>query len=296
MEYIFTESVVLASLADQPLTVEYIITNYRDIIPDIDIIENLKTDFEKLYNNELPDILELEILTTILHKYKIKKYYEQMLEHLIWKILRLELKPNNLCSDILHDMINFNNDFKNILNILIYQEANELQNNDTTNKNLCSPQMAIKYGLFDTLKYLVKVNGCDNTQICFFAAEYGNFDILKWGHENNFEWDKNTCATAAFYEHFEILKWLHENGCPWNVMVCINATKKNNFDILKWAYQNGCPLSFAAFDEAGRLGNNDMQDWILTQLYNETNKLHHSGIPMKILLLMSGCGNLTYSS
>lgn len=316
MEHIFIESVVLASFINQPLTVEYLSTNYRDIIPDAYALDNLKTDFIKLYNNELSNILEPEMLITILHKYGIKKYYEQMLEHLIWKIMRLEFKPISLCSDILHDIINFNIDFKNILNFLINQDTNELQNTDfifsielikfyfnlqsqinihIPNKKLC-PHMAIKYGLFDVLKYLVDIDECENTCICFFAAGYGNFDILKWAHENNFEWNEKTCAIATINEHFDILKWLHENNCPWDEMVCINAIKRNNFDILKWARENGCRLFLSSLNEAIILGNNDILEWITSDSYKNLLVYPYNGISLQTLARFGGFGNITYSN
>ena len=125
MEHIFVESKILASMYDNQLTTDYIATNYKDIIPDYELIDSIKSDFEHLYCNKLSKIVSVESLICILHKYGITQYYKKLLEHIIWEIVRLNYdhkKFDFLCHDIIDDMINYNSDFTKILNYLIYKK------------------------------------------------------------------------------------------------------------------------------------------------------------------------------
>jgi len=104
MEHIFVESTILLSFVEEQLTSEYILANYQYIIPEfatIETFDKLKNDFMFLYNGQLHNIINLEDILIILHKYKINKYYNIMIENTIWNILRLTYKPMFLCSEII---------------------------------------------------------------------------------------------------------------------------------------------------------------------------------------------------
>ena len=78
MEHIFLESLVLQSLIDTPLTTDYIFANYRDIMPDYQILDTLNQEFINMYQDNISQILEtnIGILISILHKYRITRRSE----------------------------------------------------------------------------------------------------------------------------------------------------------------------------------------------------------------------------
>lgn len=254
MEYIFAESIVLASFIETELTPQYIKENYKEILPEFLDIENLQSDFDNLYSANLAQIKHLENILIILHKYGIKKYYNIMLEYIVWEILNLKIIPSILCSDIINDIINYNNDFTKILKHLLTNESPDLTKEDYTfsiplykslhfkHKNVdnINLEYAIKYGLLDVIIYLFERRDCSVATICNRAAEYGKLEILEWAHKNGCQWNEMTCAYAAYGGNIDILKWLRMNDCPWNEITCAKAALGGNFDILKWARKNGC--------------------------------------------------------
>jgi len=278
MEYIFLESTVLQTLIDKPITTDYILTNYREIIPDHQTLDKLKDEFINLYQGNTTQILETKIepLLSILHKYGIKTYYNIFLEYTIWQILQLKYKPENLCSDIISDIISYNQDFTSILKFLIKQEKIQLkpedflfsvqllnanQDNIDTNYidknyiNYMSIWIPIKYNLFEVVQYLIEhfKSHILINDICVLCAYYGRFEILKWAHQYCDKTDVYVCINAASEGYFDILKWAHENGHPWNSDVCNVAIEKGHLEILKWARANGCPWNIGEYTFKVRL-------------------------------------------
>ena len=166
MEHIFMESDVLLSMIETQLTPKYISENYKQIFPDSELLEQLLPDFENLYKNNISEIINIEPLLSVLHKYGIKKYYNIILEPIIWKILNLEYQPTNLCEDILHDIINYSNDFIHILQYLIYNITTVLSAIDFTfslplyksshnNQDKINLDYAIKYRQYNLFTLII---------------------------------------------------------------------------------------------------------------------------------------------
>lgn len=302
MEYIFVKSEILSSIIDDPLTPEYIKTNFTSIIPESNLIQTLHIDFEHLYNNKLSLINNKIIVLNILHKYVIREYYNILLDNIIWDILGLELKAEELCKDIKNDIINHNKDFKRILEYLIEGKKNNLVVEDFTfsillfeNRPKCfadtkeiNPNMMIKYDLLDVLKYvhnIVRIEfvyqlsarygrlnifkwACKNKykfepNVCIIAAKYGNFELLKWAMHVGFPFDKITCANIASHGNLEMLKLARENGCPWDGETCNGAAYSGNLELLKWARSNGCPWGTQTYANAIISGNIEVLEWVI---------------------------------
>jgi len=296
MEYIFIDSFVLSSMTESILTPEYIKNNCTTLIPDIDAINDNLVDYHNLYTNNIKEIKYPISILSILHKYDVKKYYALMIEYIIWHILKLEYKPEyksdcdtnfchkfvpqilheQLCSDIIYDIINYNKDFTNILEYLFFDKTDKLNKNDFVysialyqsrpieyrHKWIC-PINLIKYGLLDVLQYIVAKNDCNTYYICRTAAEFGQLHILKWARVCEFPWDELTCKYAAKYGHLDVLKWAHENGCPWNTLTCTDAVACGHFEIVKWAKLNGCPWDMWTSFNAVRYGHFEILKWVL---------------------------------
>ena len=259
MEYIFLESLVLQTMNCAPLTAEYIRDNYTTIIPDYQILDDLKQEFTNLYQKNIDQIstLKLDSLLSILHKYNIKTHYTELLKYAIWKMLNLEYIPENLCSDIMTDIINHNCDFTNILKHLL-KHCIELQPEDyffslpllekspygiPENPEM---EMPIKYGLFEVIKHIYQQNENIKKDHIFmiYAVCYGKIEIIKWAHENGFPSGGQLCVYAAEGGHFEILKWAYENGYDISVDTCYCAIRGGNIEILKWLHQNDFDVDF----------------------------------------------------
>lgn len=273
MEDIFIDSEVLKSMAEEPLTREYINKYYTELVPDYYIVENLKNDFDFLVNNQLENIDDLENIILIVHKYRINKFYDKLIEHLAWKIMRLEFCPKNLCTIIKNDIIRHNPDFSSCLKYLIFKDMTNLKPEDylfslplMKKKRFLyqlSPEMPIKYEIFDVVKYLVENNKCEKSDVCMFTAIYGKLEILKWARMVGCPWEKWMPAHAAEHGHFELLKWIMENGCEWQEYACNYAAKKGNFEILKWAVESGYPICKTWCSIAAKK-NPEILEWLKT--------------------------------
>jgi len=268
---------------DDQITADYITTNYREIIPDHKNLDSLKNDFQYLYENKLSEILEPEMLISILHKYGIIKYYKKMLEYLIWQIMNCKyefqkLVDHNICADIIQDIINHNSDFTRILIYLFYRKGTRLIMEDFlfsiellklspfTFDNYLSPIFPIKYGIIEVVKYLVLNNKCHKDNICSLSAEYGQLEILKFAREHDCWWDKWTCIHAASKGHFEILKWAIKNGCPSDdERICAYAAENGHFEILKWAHAYGCQMNEMTSECATNGGHFEILKWVREQ-------------------------------
>jgi len=229
IEQIFLDSVVLSTITDQPLTTEYISSNIKELIPDYEKIKSLEEDFINLYNNKLSNIINLEDILNILHKYRINTYYNKLLEYIIWQILNLKFTPTDIISNILHDIVEYNKDFSKILNFLLFNNMDALTIEDflfsvpllelglTWHKadilyNIIDPTMAIKYELMDVIEYLVNNGKCPSYEICDCAVKYGNINVLEFAHLNNYEMDGDTVEYAFKCKQDNVIKLLHSYG------------------------------------------------------------------------------------
>jgi len=263
-------------MVETQLTPKYISENYKQIFPDSELLEQLLQDFENLYKNNISEIINIESLLSVLHKFGIKKYYNIMLEPIIWKILNLEYQPTNLCEDILHDIINYSTDFTKILQYLIYNITTELLTKDFTfslplykslyksshiKQDQIDLEYAIKYDNLEVVKYIYTEGKSNNYLTCVLSAKYGNLKILKWARKNGCSWDELTCAIAAMNCHLEVLKWARENGCPWNELTCKYAAVNGHLEVLKWARENGCPWNEGTCANAAFNGHLEVLKW-----------------------------------
>ena len=297
MEHIFVESTILLSFVEEQLTSEYILANYQYIIPEfatIETFDKLKNDFMFLYNGQLHNIINLEDILIILHKYKINKYYKIMIENAIWNILRLTYKPMFVCSEIIHDILNHNIDFDDSLcylleDILTTRQIRNLTcthqipdinkctfsvpllesilaNDKINTKNYINLFLPIKYDLLDVIEYLILHNLCDTNLLCEIAAQCGQFNILKFGYSKGYNL-KNVCTYAVIGGHIDILKWARENGCPWDETTIVSAIKNGHLDVTKFILEQECLYKGNICNCAITFGQLEMLIWLQSEGY-----------------------------
>lgn len=292
MEHIFFSSKVLHSFFindDETITPEYILNNYKIIIPEYQKINELIKEFEYLYENQLDNISEKKSkqLLEILHKYDINKYYNILIEHIIWKILRLEINPKKYFCDfidkIINDIIYYKYDYAGVLLYLI--------KNSVYRQNMTSPitiddfvfsiplltkypfaynfkkinlDYAIKYGAIDVIIYMY--DNChqyniDKDEVCNKACTYGQLEIAQLAYKKYPYVYAETLECAAYGGNIKIIEWLFSIDCEYNVGACTMAATKNNFDILKMLHFKGCPWDEETCIAAAMNNNYEMLKW-----------------------------------
>jgi len=309
MEYIFMESLVLRTISEIPLTTEYILSNYRDIISEYHMIESLQQEFINLHQENFTEISKTKIssLLSILHKYRIQTHYNKLIEHIIWQILKFEYQPENLCPDIITDIITYKPEFTNLLNYLIDNKQEKLTKHDNyindkqpkliLQKNkLVDIDVPIKYGLFDVVKYILENDKTDTyiTSItCATAARYGQLEILKLLYEKGCPCDISVYGYAAENGHFDILKWAQNNVCSFDKDIYEHIYKcvidKDHFEIQKWAV-SGFNQKKYAFDKSTNSAFFENLKYAYGIMYPNNEKPYNSAVEEYHLeILKNGC-------
>lgn len=267
--HIFNSSEVLKSF-DINFDINSILHN--DIIPEWKDILNRSSEFLFLYDHNICNIKDIYFITKILHKYRIIKYYNDIIYYFIWKIVKLDKKitpkilHSNLNGDIINDIIEYNSDFKNILKYLIFGINDDLCSDDFLfsinlyNKmiheqklgkiEICRfipiisaipiipiiPIIPVKYELMDVIKHIYSY--CNPKLICIYAAYYGKIGILKWMRSINYQIDNDICTAAARGGHLDILQWAFELGLLIDSDTMMYASKYGHFNIIEWLWNN----------------------------------------------------------
>jgi len=285
MEIVLSYSTVLSSM-DEDLKYSdpgYILINYKSIFPDYEIIDDLKQQFVFMVNKQLNKITDQQCIKMLLllHKYDVLIYYIKLIEHVIWRFLRLETNPKHFCSYLIDpikdDIIHFSHEFTGILTYLIkgsvYQnDLSSIKAGDFVfSMNLLKfcpfikydtyidLEYAIQYGIIDVIDYVCKNYKCQsNRTICELACLYRQFELVKlmFTPENPIN-----MANAAFGGDIEIIKWLHKSGAGFDITVCSSAAMGGNLEILKWLRGMGCPWDSSVCENAVLYGHTDVFIW-----------------------------------
>ena len=246
IEKIFSESRVITNI-DTEHIVSYTIEKLEEILPDEDfamatlfdnefaiILSNNNIEMNKISAEKMTNII------TLLHKYRIIKYYNRVLDCVVQKIMRYQFWPDNLHANIITDIINHDPEYKTFLDDLLTESENECQLQKYLLNGKIDPELHIKYDHIDYIEEFIKENICHTENICKYAARHNKLSILRWARDMGLYWNEETIEEAIKNGNFNILKWAHQKGCPWDSRTCSAALSHRYFHIFKWAIKNGC--------------------------------------------------------
>lgn len=261
-------------------------------------------DYNYLCDNQFDKICNIELLFNILDDQNCNILFNQLYEHIIWKILKLEYKINITIINpkTLQKIISHEKYLSNILEFLLLNKENiylgstdftfsiPLYDNRPTNficlgddNDNCycpDPLWVVELELYDVIKYIYnsipdrdKFNFAENVCIC--ATINDKFNVLKWAYDNGFPL---TAKVFANSKNYKILQWLYDINCPIDTGVCNNLV--HDFALLKWARTKGFPWDYKTLE--GILSYD-------TEPYNMFKWAYNEGCPFTVDVCDTAC-------
>ena len=303
MEQVFVESVILADcpeLDGSPLTVDWINSNLENVVSEYEIVTAESANFCHLLNNQHRLIDNLEFVIFILHKYDIRKFYNELLHSIIIWIINLEysFRPHVFNSDIMHDILELKPEFSRCINYLINGITNglriedfllscpllELLFDESNNVRheigiiLGNPDIdcvfrcpgveiqqildpIVKSDIRDVIESLYNRGKLILANMCDLAVKHNNIDLLVWAREKNYKYSANTMAFAVKNNNMQMMDYLYNDGCPITLQACSTAAETGNLSALIWLRERHFPWNGYTCAKAAENGHLEVLHW-----------------------------------
>ena len=290
MEKIFICSKLLSSYVEEigiEFNIEWLANN-QHIFPECDILPNYI--WNVIHDDNCIKLSDNDLITAIkiLHKYDVYDYYQKLIVEFIIRVLLLHIVPKiykqqqqqQLCSDIISDIIHYDDDFSDILCFLFGYPTvltiNDfvfslpllelgLHNNYSVHNNQISCFRCIRGGIH-VLDMLSETSFYETIKhnIFFAAACDGELAILDWVNEKNLPiHDIIAYRYAARNDHIDVLKWGHTNNISFDATIFNEVAYNGNLDALKWLISIGCKWNESTCELIARGGHLDILKWAI---------------------------------
>ena len=231
---VFINSNILIDMTedDEPLTITWISANLYKAIPEYETILSKITDFKHMVDNQHSMINDIPFILGILHRYDIRKYYNELLKSVALLIINFSFSPFTLLNDIIYDVIHIEPDFTRILRYIIYDTNDGLRFTDFilsvplldklfAETQIINPEIAKLLPQTELEEF--QTFGIANFRNDYRNLSHINLDIIvKHGLQDVIEnlfvrglIKTNTyCCPVVIYGKLEMLKWALSNGFP----------------------------------------------------------------------------------